>query len=52
MSRAYLIEWAQRLCAHYPMAGALRNLATLNTSELSALIAFVESHRALEVLAK
>jgi hypothetical protein len=52
MSRAYLIECARRLCAQYPIASALTNLATPYLSELSALIAFVESHRALEVLAK
>jgi hypothetical protein len=52
MSRSYVMEWAQQLCARYPIAGALRHLATLNASELTALIAFVESHRALEVLAK
>ncbi len=52
MSRAYLAEWAQRLCAQYPIAGALRNLATLNASELSALIVFVENHRVLEAMAQ
>jgi hypothetical protein len=52
MSRAYLIERTHQICARYPIAGALRDLATLNASELSALIAFIEGHRALEAIAR
>jgi hypothetical protein len=50
MSRAYLVEWATQLCARYPIAGVIRDFATLNTSELTALIAFIEGHRALEAM--
>jgi hypothetical protein len=52
MSRAYLMEWAQQLCGRYQIVGVLRDLATLSTSELAALIAFIEGHRALEAMAR
>jgi hypothetical protein len=52
MSRSYVMEWAQQLCARYQIAGALRDLASPNAPELTALIAFIESHWALKAMVR
>ena len=47
MTREYLHEWAAQLCARFPGMGAAQDLALMTAPELSGVIAFLESLRAL-----
>ena len=52
MSRAYLYEWAGQLCARFPGMGAAQDLALMTAPELSGVIAFLESLRAIEAMTR
>jgi hypothetical protein len=46
VSDAYLREWASQLAFRFPELGVLADVATMRTSELVELIAFLEGYRA------
>ena len=52
MTREYLFEWAAQLCVRFPGMGAAQDLALMTAPELSGVIAFLESLRAIEAMTR